>query len=89
MIVYTKFDEFADLSELVISNVVDLDKAIETGTIESTSENLDYNGIEDPECIIGRCEDTFDAINAMNSLKAKAAAAQAAKSSDSKTDKSD
>lgn len=80
MIYKCYFNPDTDLYPTVENEFVDLNKAIETGTVESLSDNTAYNGITDPSEITGRCEDVFDAMDAMRALKARAASA--AKSSE-------
>lgn len=91
-----KFNKLTDIREHVPSLATDLNKAIETNTVQDTGVVADYNDISDPAFILGRVSDPFEAIDAQRSIlaagkaaKSKAdatAAASAAKSVSSSTD---
>lgn len=93
MIQECKFDKVRDVQEHVPSLATDLNKAIETNTVQDTGVVADFNSIEEPNAITGRVSDAFEAIDAQRAIlaagkaaKAKAdAAAAAAASSASKS----
>lgn len=88
------FDKCRDVQEHVPSLATDLNKAIETNTVQDTGVVADFNSIEEPNAITGRVSDAFEAIDAQRSIlaagkaakaKADAAAAAAAASSAAKS----
>lgn len=86
MIQECKFDRVRDVQEHVPSLATDLNKAIETNTVQDTGVVADFNSIEEPNAITGRVSDAFEAIDAQRAIlaagkaaKAKADAAAAAK----------
>lgn len=90
MIQKCKFDKVRDIQEHVPSLATDLNKAIETNTVQDTGVVADFNSIEEPCAITGRVSDAFEAIDAQRAIlaagkaakaKADAAAAAAAASS--------
>lgn len=79
------FDKVRDVQEHVPSLATDLNKAIETNTVQDTGVVADFNSIEEPNAITGRVSDAFEAIDAQRAIlsagkaaKAKADAAAAA-----------
>lgn len=88
MIQKCNFDKVRDIQEHVPSLATDLNKAIETNTVQDTGVVADFNLIEEPSAIIGRVSDAFEAIDAQRAIlaagkeaKAKADAAAAAAAS--------
>lgn len=88
MIQKCNFDKVRDIQEHVPSLATDLNKAIETNTVQDTGVVADFNSIEEPSAIIGRVSDPFEAIDAQRAIlaagkeaKAKADAAAAAAAS--------
>lgn len=63
-----KFNKLTDLQEHVPSLSTDINKAIETNTVEDTGVVADYNDISDPALIRGRVGDVFDAIDAQKEV---------------------
>lgn len=68
MIQECKFNKLTDIQEHVPSLSTDLNKAIETNTVEDTGVVADYNDISDPVMIRGRVGDVFDAIDAQKEV---------------------
>ncbi len=63
-----KFNKLVDIQEHVPSLSTDINKAIETNTVEDTGVVADYNDISDPAFICGRVGDVFDAIDAQKEV---------------------
>lgn len=63
-----KFNKLTDIQEHVPSLSTDINKAIETNTVEDTGVVADYNDISDPVLIHGRVGDVFDAIDAQKEV---------------------
>lgn len=68
MIQECKFNKLTDIQEHVPSLATDLNKAIETNTVEDTGVVADYNDISDPALIRGRVGDVFEAIDAQKEV---------------------
>lgn len=68
MVQECKFDKLTDLQEHVPSLSTDINKAIETNTVEDTGVVADYNDISDPAFIRGRVGDVFEAIDAQKEV---------------------
>lgn len=68
MIQECKFNKLTDIQEHVPSLSTDLNKAIETNTVEDTGIVADYNDISDPDMIRGRVGDVFEAIDAQKEV---------------------
>ena len=77
MIQKCNFDKVRDIQEHVPSLATDLNKAIETNTVQDTGVVADFNSIEEPSAITGRVSDAFEAIDAQRA-KSNADAAAAA-----------
>ena len=67
------FDKVRDIQEHVPSLATDLNKAIETNTVQDTGVVADFNSIEVPSAITGRVSDAFEAIDAQRAILASAA----------------
>lgn len=70
-----------DSGEVVPDCAVSIDDMLQTGVVKNSGETLDNNGIDDPNAIIGRVRDVFDAIDASRVVKKygkKPAAAESA-----------
>lgn len=89
MLQICNFDKVRDIQEHVPSLATDLNKAIETNTVQDTGVVADFNSIEEPNAITGRVSDAFEAIDAQRAIlaagksakeKADAAAAASAAS---------
>ena len=57
-----------DVQEHVPSLATDINKAIETNTVQDTGVAAEYNDISDPEAIRGRVGDVFEAIDAQKEV---------------------
>lgn len=77
MIQKCKFDKCRDIREHVPSLATDLNKAIETNTVQDTGVVADFNSIEEPNAITGRVSDAFEAIDAQRAILAAGKAAKA------------
>lgn len=71
------FDVVHDIQEHVPSLATDLNKAIETNTVQDTGVVADFNSIEEPNAITGRVSDAFEAIDAQRAILAAGKAAKA------------
>lgn len=82
MYVKTEFNVKCDVMPVIEGAALDINEAILNGTVEDTGENLDYNGIEEPSMIAGRCEDVFESIDYLRRMdsyaKSKGKSTQAA-----------
>lgn len=76
MIQKCNFDKDRDIQEHVPSLATDLNKAIETNTVQDTGVVADFNSIEEPNAITGRVSDAFEAIDAQRSILAAGKAAK-------------
>lgn len=63
-----KFDPDKDIAKVLPGQAIDINDALQTGTIKDLTSDLDNNGIEDPENIVGRIESEFDAIEAQRAI---------------------
>lgn len=63
-----KFNKLMDLQEHVPSLATDINKAIETNTVQDTGIAAEYNDISDPDTIRGRVGDVFEAIDAQKEV---------------------
>lgn len=63
------YDENRDIKEVKSGQSIDLNDALRTGVIPASSSPLDENGIDDPDNILGRVHDKFDAIDAQRAIK--------------------
>lgn len=68
MIQDCKFNKLTDIQDHVPSLATDINKAIETNTVEDTGVVADYNDISDPAAIRGRVGDVFEAIDAQKEV---------------------
>lgn len=79
-----EYNPLRDVKEVVDGLAVDIDEALKTGIVKDDGTNLDNNGIDDPNAVIGLVRDEFAAIDAQRILrkygkdKAKAAEKAAA-----------
>lgn len=64
VILDTHFDPVRDLCEVSQTGYIDLVSAFITGSVPSqiADSDDDYNGIEDPQSILGRPSDVFEAM---------------------------
>lgn len=63
-----KFNKVADIQEHVPSLATDINKAIETNTVQDTGVVADFNDISDPAMVRGRVGDVFEAIDAQKEV---------------------
>ena len=77
MIQKCNFDKVRDIQEHVPSLATDLNKAIETNTVQDTGVVADFNLIDEPSGITGRVSDAFEAIDAQRAILAAGKAAKA------------
>lgn len=83
---------WVDTQKVVPDLAVEIDDMLQTGIVRDSSENENNNGIDNPEAIIGRVRDVFDAMDAARIIKkygrkpkqAAAEVAQTITSSDTK-----
>lgn len=68
MIQECEFNKLTDIQEHVPSLATDLNKAIETNTVEDTGVVAEYNDILEPDMIRGRVGDVFEAIDAQKEV---------------------
>ena len=80
MIQKCNFDKVRDIQEHVPSLATDLNKAIETNTVQDTGVVADFNSIEEPSGITGRVSDAFEAIEAQRAILAAGPAVFAGRS---------
>lgn len=77
--VYTDFafDPIRDLKPVDQFGFIDLKVALDSSSVPSQmpDSETDYNGAEDPESVLGRPRDIFEAIDAQKVLESAAAAA--------------
>lgn len=66
---FCKFDPLKDVQEVIPNLGVDIDDMLQTGIVKDSGETLDNNGIDDPNQIIGRVRDVFDALDASRIIK--------------------
>lgn len=64
-----KYDRRKDFKEVESGLSVSLSEALRTGVVKEGFSDLDSNGIEDPDAILGRCRDKFDAIEASRAIR--------------------
>ncbi len=64
-----KYNRLKDLAKVRPGLSISLKEAVETGAITDTGVIPDYNNIENPESIIGRVRDNFEAVEAMHTIK--------------------
>lgn len=63
------FDASKDFKKVETGLSVSLSDALKTGIVKDGLSNLDSNGIDDPDAILGRCRDRFDAIEADRAIR--------------------
>ena len=79
-----KFDVERDMQAVEPFGFVDLKDALVNNCVPSQlpDSDSDYNGIEDPDSIVGMPSDVFDALRMQSDLDARASAAKAEKKDD-------
>lgn len=78
------FNPLVDAKEVESGLAVNIDDMMKTGIVKDASSNLDNNGIDDPNAVIGMVRDEFAAIDAQRALKkyAKESKARAQKAAE-------
>lgn len=73
------FDKAKDIKEVDIYGFVDLTLCLRTGSVPSdvSASVSNYNGIEDPQSIIGSPSDIFEAMRMHDEIKNNASSATA------------
>lgn len=73
-----KFNSVCDVSEVQSFGFLDLADVMRTGIIPSnlSASHMQYNGIEDPQSIIGSPCDTFDAMRMRDLISESAQSAE-------------
>lgn len=64
-----KYDARKDVEKVRSGLAVSIDDMLQTGIVKDAGETLDNNGIDNPERIIGRIRDIFDALDAQRIIK--------------------
>lgn len=64
-----KFDCKRDFQQVEQGLVYSLSDALKTGVVKESGISLDTNGIDDPEAVLGRVSDRFDAIEAQRAIR--------------------
>lgn len=64
-----KYNPQTDIAKVQGGLAVDIDDMLQTGVVKDGSENLDSNGIDSPDKIVGRIRDVFDAMDASRVIK--------------------
>lgn len=64
-----KFDRKKDFQQVEQGLVYSLSDALKTGVVKESGISLDTNGIDDPEAVLGRVSDRFDAIEAQRAIR--------------------
>lgn len=64
-----EFNEYRDVQEVVSGLAVDINDMLQTGVIKDSTYQEDNNGISEPQQVLGRISDTFDAIEASRAIR--------------------
>lgn len=64
-----EFNPLRDVKEVVDGLAVNITDMLTTGVVKDASINLDNNGIDDPNAVIGIVRDEFAAIDAMRAVR--------------------
>lgn len=72
-----KYDPVRDLSPVEQFGFIDLKTALSESVVPSQmpDSDADYNGIDDPDKILGKPADVFEAVDAQKAIEKAAAAA--------------
>ena len=72
------FDPVRDITPVDQFGFIDLKSALASGVVPSVmpDSDVDYNGVDDPDSIIGTPRDVFEAIDMQNALQDAASAAE-------------
>lgn len=71
------FDPVKDISPVDQFGFIDLKSALATGVVPSQlpDSDLDYNGIDNPEAVLGKPRDIFEAMDAQKEYEVAASVA--------------
>lgn len=71
------FDPVKDIAPVDQFGFIDLKNALSTGVVPSQlpDSDSDYNGIENPEAVLGKPRDIFEAMDAQKEYESAASAA--------------
>ena len=75
-----KYNPLKDTAKVVPGLATDINDMLRTGIVKDGEISLDNNGIDDPDHIIGRCADQFDALEAARAIKTYCTTRKKAKS---------
>lgn len=64
-----EFNPDRDCLEVVSGLAVNITDMMQTGIVQDGGSELDYNGIDDPNAVIGLVRDNFAAIDAMRAVR--------------------
>lgn len=64
-----EFNDNRDVQEVVSGLAVDINDMLQTGVIKDSVYEEDNNGISEPQQVLGRISDTFDAIEASRAIR--------------------
>ena len=64
-----KYNPLKDTAKVIPGLATDINDMLRTGIVKDGEISLDNNGIDEPDHIIGRCTDQFDAIEAARAIK--------------------
>lgn len=64
-----EYNPLRDVKEVEDGLAVNIDEALKTGIVKDDGTNLDNNGIDDPNAVIGLVRDEFAAIDAQRILR--------------------
>lgn len=72
------FDPVRDIAPVEQFGFIDLKSALANSVVPSVmpDSDVDYNGVDDPDSIIGTPRDVFEAIDMQNALQDAASAAE-------------
>lgn len=78
------FDPVRDIAPVEQFGFIDLKSALANSVVPSVmpDSDVDYNGVDDPDSIIGTPRDVFEAIDMQNALQDAASAADSSDKND-------
>lgn len=72
------FDKKKDYKKVESGLAMSISDALRTGVVKEGTSSLESNGIDDPEAVLGRVSDRFDAIEAERAIRKYGKKAQVA-----------
>ena len=81
---HCEFDENRDIQRVESGLAVSITDALQTGVVHDATYMEDTNGISEPEQVLGRINDEFDAIEASRAIKKYGSCVVSVKDSNSK-----